>query len=193
MGTFGPTFASNITTMVETLVDLPDVELVKRCQARDSSATQELYRRYRETVYRVAWKIVMDREDALDVTQEVFVRVLRSIDNFRLKSRVSTWITRITVNAAIDHLRRRRRAAALARAIADEPRNEDGFDELLETERVRTAMEKLSEDQRVCLVLREMEGLSYEEIAESLRCSIGTVRSRIHRARANVRKLLSDT
>ncbi len=178
--------------MVETLVDLPDAELVKRCQERDRNATQELYRRYRDSVYRVAWKIVLDREDALDVTQDVFVRVLRSIDNFRQQSRVSTWITRITVNAAIDLLRRRRRAAALHRAISEEPQRESSFDTNLEEERVRAAITKLNEEQRTCLVLREMEGQSYEEIAESLGCSIGTVRSRIHRARARVRRLLTD-
>lgn len=178
--------------MVETLVDLPDAELVRRCQARDRSATQELYRRYRESVYRVAWKIVLDREDALDVTQDVFVRVLRSIDNFRLQSRVSTWITRITVNASIDLLRRRRRAVALRQAIAEVPQYERDLDDDLAQAQVRAAIEKLSEEHRTCLVLREMEGRSYEEIAESLGCSIGTVRSRIHRARAKVRRLLRD-
>lgn len=179
--------------MVETLVELPDTELVKRCQARDSDATRELYRRYREMVYRVAFRIVLDRDDALDVTQEVFVRVLRNIDKFQHQSRVSTWITRITVNAGIDELRRRRRAVALRKAIAEEPRKEAEFDTTLESERIRAAMEKLSEEQRTCLALREMEGHSYEEIAESLGCSIGTVRSRIHRARARVRRLLSDS
>lgn len=178
--------------MVETLVDLPDTELVKRCQLRDSAATRELYRRYRERVYRVAFRIVLDRDDALDVTQEVFVRVLRSIDRFQHQSRVSTWITRIAVNAAIDELRRRKRTKALTQAISEEPREEVRFDRVLETERVRAAIGKLQPEQRVCLTLREMEGLSYEEIAESLGWPIGTVRSRIHRARARIRRLLSD-
>ncbi|HUX21042.1 MAG TPA: sigma-70 family RNA polymerase sigma factor [Spirochaetia bacterium] len=179
--------------MVETLVELPDTELVKRCQARESAATQELYRRYREMVYRVAWKIVLDREDALDVTQEVFVRVLRGIGSFQQQAKVSTWMTRIAVNASIDLLRRRRRHIALHRELAETPRAEISFDTAFEAERVRAAMGKLSEEQRTCLSLREMEGQSYEEIAEALGCSIGTVRSRIHRARARVRLLLSDS
>lgn len=134
----------------------------------------------------------MDREDALDVTQDVFVRVLKSIDRFEYKARVSTWITRIAVNAAIDLLRRRRRASALVRAVSEVPQREPAFDAALEGERVRAAMNQLNEEQRTCLVLREMEGQSYEEIAQALGCSIGTIRSRIHRARARVRALLSE-
>lgn len=179
--------------MVETLVELPDAELVRLCQARDTAATHELYRRYRETIYRVAWKIVLDRDDALDVTQEVFVRVLRSIGSFQHHSKVSTWMTRIAVNASIDLLRQRRRAAALQQVLVEEPDIDWRFDTALEGDRVRTALEKLSDEHRTCLVLREMEGQSYGEIAESLGCSIGTVRSRIHRARAKIRRLLSDS
>lgn len=179
--------------MVETLVDLPDTELVRRCQDRDSAATQELYRRYREKVYRIAWKIVLDRDDALDVTQEVFVRVIRGIGKFQHQAKVSTWMTRIAVNASIDLLRHRRRNAALQRVLAEAPREEPRPELTLETERIRAAMGKLNDEQRTCLALREMEGQSYEEIAESLGCSIGTVRSRIHRARARVRRLLSDS
>lgn len=180
--------------MVDILVDLPDTELVERCQARDRAATHELYLRYRESVYRVAWKIALDREDALDVTQDVFVRVLRSIGNFQYKSRVSTWITRIAVNVSIDLLRRRRRSTALRRALlAEESHVESGFEEGSGGDRIRAAMEKLSDEQRTCFSRREMGGQSYKEIAQSLGCSIGTVRSRIHRARAMVRGLLSDS
>ena len=177
--------------MVATLVTFHAAELTRLSQSQDRPASQELYRSYREFVYRVAWKIVLDREDALDVTQDVFVRVLKSIDRFEYKSRVSTWITRIAVNAAIDQLRRRRRAAALTRAVSEVPQRETEFDAALEGERVRAAMATLNEEQRTCLVLREMEGQSYEEIAQALGCSIGTIRSRIHRARARVRALLS--
>lgn len=181
--------------MVEALVDLPEAELVRRCQAHDSIATHELYLRYRERVYRTAWKIVLDYDDAMDVTQDVFIRVLRSIGRFRLQSTLSTWITRITINTSVDYLRRRKRAATLRRAIQEHEQTSDGSEEEMDTidrsDQVRAAMGKLNPEQRSCLVLREIEGLSYAEIAETVGISIGTVRSRIHRARSQVRAMVS--
>jgi RNA polymerase sigma-70 factor, ECF subfamily len=180
--------------MVVTLVDLPEAELVRRCQAHDNDATHELYTRYRDRVYRTAWKIVLDREDALDVTQDVFIRVLRGISRFRHQSALSTWITRITVNTAVDCLRRRKRILAMHKAVREERLTEEASDDLERVEssdRVRQAMAQLGAEQRTCLVLREIEGLSYEEIAASVGISIGTVRSRIHRARAHVRRILT--
>ncbi|HUZ17545.1 MAG TPA: sigma-70 family RNA polymerase sigma factor [Spirochaetia bacterium] len=183
--------------MVEAIVDLPEAELVRRCQDHDSAATQELYSRYRERVYRTAWKIVLDYDDAMDVTQDVFIRVLRGISKFRHQSALSTWITRITVNTSVDCIRRRKRAAALRRAIEEqeqepEDSGDDRIDVMDKGERIRAAMGKLNPEQRTCLVLREIDGLSYAEIATMVGISIGTVRSRIHRARSQVRAMVLE-
>ncbi len=178
--------------MVEMLVDLTDAELVRRCQGNDDSAVQELYRRYREKVYRIASRVVLNHDDALDVTQDVFVRVLKGIGAFRFQSSFSTWITRVTVNVAIDSLRKRRRMKSVAFEATVPEETDTALFKQDQVEKVRAAFELLDPQQRSCMVLREIEGASYAEIAQALSCSIGTVRSRIHRARGHLKRILKD-
>ncbi len=178
--------------MVEMLVDLTDAELVRRCQDNDDSAVHELYRRYREKVYRIACRVVLNHDDALDVTQDVFVRVLKGIGAFRFQSSFSTWITRVTVNVAIDSLRKRRRMKSVAFEATEPEETDAAVFKRDQVDKVRAAFELLDPVQRSCIVLREIEGASYAEIAQALSCSIGTVRSRIHRARGHLKRILKD-
>jgi len=143
---------------------------------------------------------VRHREDALDIVQEVFIKVFRSIKNFEGKSRFYTYLYRMAMNTAIDHSRRTKKFSA---SSIDE---EGGFvpvdpvenrpdriavQKELE-ERLKEAMDRLPDDQRTALVFREVEGLSYQEMAEAMGCSIGTVMSRLHYGRKKVQDSLRE-
>ncbi|HKB14792.1 MAG TPA: sigma-70 family RNA polymerase sigma factor [Planctomycetota bacterium] len=183
----------------------PDRELVEACQHSGSEkyrqAFEELYNLYKERVYNVAYRITGNSVDALDASQETFGILFRKIRDFRFRSKFSSWVYRIAINAAID-LRRRgvaRRFPSAPEAVTMEKLEEesdrgrgperwaDGKD--LETE-VQGAIDRLSPKLRAIVVLRHLEGLSYEQIAEVLRCSMGTVKSRLSRAHESLEKLL---
>jgi len=177
-----------------------EAEVISRCQQGDQDALKEIFDRYHRKVYRVAYGVVRQREDALDIVQEVFIKLFRSIKNFKGKSHFYTYLYRMVMNTAIDHTRKTKR-------IPSSTINEDeGFqlsddaekrpDRILAhkelEERVKAAMEKLSPDQKAVLIFREVEGLSYQEIAEAMGCSIGTVMSRLHYGREKMQEMLRD-
>lgn len=181
----------------------PDLDIVRLAQrgATRRAAMGVLYERFRERVYNVALRIVSQPDDARDVLQDVFILLFRKIHRFRARAVFASWVYRITVNAALDHLRRRRRAPRSSAA----PAVLDGAPEQLEMttpERaaalrdleghVRAALHTLSERLRIVVVLRYLEGLSYADIADILDCSIGTVKSRLFRAHAALRKRLAE-
>lgn len=185
-----------------------DQEWIRRLKEGDVQALEELVRFYQDRVFRLAYGLLQDPEDALDVTQEAFLRVHQSIGRFAGKSAFFTWLYRIVVNLCHDTRRkkaRRRHEFSLDQAI--EEREEAGDPPLeladlqgiapdeasadLELEmKVREAMESLPEKHRTTLLLREVEGLSYEEIAEATDVNIGTVMSRLHYARKRMQEIL---
>jgi RNA polymerase sigma-70 factor (ECF subfamily) len=181
-----------------------DEELVKASRAGDGRAYGKLVERYQRRVYALAFGILRQREDAWDVAQEAFVKAYRNLDRFAGQAAFYTWLYRITYNLSLDVLRSRGRrdtvnlednGAAVEQAIRDEARPEDATpNELLQrretAQMVQTAMEKLSEKHRAIIVLREIEGLSYEEMADVLGISKGTVMSRLFHARKNLQALL---
>jgi RNA polymerase sigma-70 factor (ECF subfamily) len=179
-------------------MDLSETDLILRCQKGDEAALREIYERYREKVYRIAYGVVRQREDALEILQDVFVKVFKTINRFEGKSRFYTFLYRMTMNAAIDHLRKVKRIPRTVVEeeggiqLSDEP--EKGPDRMLLRkeleEKVKEAMEKLPADQKMAIVLREIEGLSYQEMAESMGCSVGTVMSRLHYGRKKMQELL---
>jgi RNA polymerase sigma-70 factor (ECF subfamily) len=144
--------------------------------------------------------VVRQREEALDIVQEVFIKVYRSIRNFQGKSRFYTYLYRMAMNTAIDHVRKMEkfRASSLDEEGAFQP--SDGVEKrpdsiLLRKEleqRMKVALEKLPRDQRMALIFREVQGLSYQEIAEAMGCSIGTVMSRLYYARKRIQELLEE-
>jgi len=179
--------------------------LVRRCVEGDDLACAELVGQHERMVYQLARTLLGDHDDALDVSQEVFLRVFRTLHRFRGQSSLKTWIYRIVVNQSRNKLRwwtRRRRALQVSLeehvAIHGEPAGQAlsapdrilGRKEL--ADRVWWALECLPFDQRTAVILREIEGLSYQEIAYSLGVLVGTVKSRLARAREGLRVALRN-
>jgi RNA polymerase sigma-70 factor, ECF subfamily len=183
-----------------------EAALIQRCAARDEDACAELVTEHQRMVYQLSLNLLGDHNEALDLSQEVFLRVFRTLPGFRGQSTLRTWIYRIVVNQARNRQRfwrRRHRAqqVSLDEHIRDHgelPARGDGGapDRLLGqkqlAERIRTALDRLPFDQKTALVLREIDGLSYEEIGFSLGIAVGTVKSRLARAREALRGQLRD-
>jgi len=178
-----------------------ELSLVQRCAAGDEEASAELVGAHQRMVYQLALHLLGDHNEALDLSQEVFLRVFRTIRSFRGQSTLRTWIYRIVINQASNRQRwwrRRRRAQQVSfeqhvEAHGELPglRRLDSPDVVLGQKelagRIQTALDHLPFDQRTAIVLREIDGLSYEEIAFSLNVAIGTVKSRLARAREQLR------
>ncbi len=181
-------------------MNLEETEMISRCQQGDRTALKEIFDKYHKKVYRVAYGVVRQREDAFDIVQEVFIKLFRSIRNFKGRSQFYTYLYRITMNTAIDHTRKagKQLMSSLDEEGSFEPSDslEKGPEKVLlqkELEaRVAWAMNKLSAEQKAALILRDVEGLSYQEMAEAMGCSIGTVMSRLHYGRKRVQELLRD-
>jgi RNA polymerase sigma-70 factor (ECF subfamily) len=183
-----------------------EAALIQRCAARDEDACAELVTEHQRMVYQLSLNLLGDHNEALDLSQEVFLRVFRTIHGFRGQSALRTWIYRIVVNQARNRQRwwrRRHRAQQVSldehlRDFGDFPEQTDGAspDRMLGrkelAERIRVALDKLPFDQRTAIVLREIDGLSYEEIGFSLGIAVGTVKSRLARAREALREQLRD-
>ena len=154
------------------------------------SAFEEIYRATSDYIYTVAVNITGNRADAEEVTQDVFLKVFRRLKDFHFRSSFKTWIYRITLNSAISRLRKRAKWRSRESEYSDSIAHKSGRNttrEAVDREynelRVRSMLEMLNPDQRACIVLRGIEGLSYREIAEVLSININTVRSRLRRAR----------
>jgi RNA polymerase sigma-70 factor, ECF subfamily len=176
---------------VELLRD-PDAELVAVCRHPESDgfegAFEQLFVRYRERVYAIAYRVVGNAVDALDVVQESFALVLRKLHGFRGGSMFSTWLFRIVVNCSIDH-RRKREAARIGTQgecsidlVDDAPNPRDRAETKELGDQVQEAIALLSPKLRAILALRYLEDMSYEELAATLGLSLGTVKSRLARA-----------
>jgi len=174
--------------------DDPDGELVRRVRIGDRSAFNQLVLKYRSRVMGVAARMIGDRAEAEDLAQDVFVKVYNSLRDFHGEALFSTWLYRITANSCLNRRKRKKREQRLKEVMIDmEPVGSAGASTphaLLERRQLQAFLEKtiqaLPEDQRLVLILRDIEGLSYDEIADCLSVELGTVRSRLHRARAEV-------
>ena len=178
-----------------------DLELVERVQGGDQDAFKELVERYQRKVYSICYGMLKDSEASLDVSQEVFIKVYRYMEKFNRESSFYTWLYRITVNMCIDHIRKNSKVQrveyddrishesgeiegeehSLPSTLGIHPDKVYGRKEL--REKMLEALETLSEKHRTILILREVEGLSYEEMADVLNISKGTVMSRLYHAR----------
>ena len=177
-----------------------ETKLISRCQQGDQEALKEIYDKYHKKVYRIAYGVVRQREEALDIVQEVFIKLFRSIKNFKGRSHFFTYLYRMVMNTAIDHARKMGKQPLLS---LDEKGSFQPSDEVEKgperillhkelEERLNWAMNKLPAEQRATLIFREVEGLSYQEMAEAMECSIGTVMSRLHYGRKKMQELLKD-
>lgn len=187
-------------------VETGEAALIARCSAGDEVACSDLVEQHQRMVYQLALHLLGDHNEALDVSQEVFLRVFRTLGTFKGQSSLRTWIYRIVVNQAWNRQRWWRRRRQGDQVSLDEhvrARGERAFrdagpapDRLLDqketADRVWRALEQLPFEQRTAIVLREIDGLSYEEIAFSLGVAGGTVKSRLARAREALRAQLVD-
>lgn len=187
---------------------IDDRELVARAQKGDRAAFRSLFDRYSRRAYSLAFGVVRNPDDALDVVQDAFIKAHRHLDKFEGQASFYTWLYRIVMNLAIDHIRKHRRQKTVdfADAAIDEaalgedsliPRIIGGNPgrSLLDKEirdRIGVALDELSDNHRAVLVMRELEGLSYEEMAQAMGCSKGTIMSRLFHARRNMQKRLVD-
>jgi RNA polymerase sigma-70 factor, ECF subfamily len=183
--------------------DDSDQQLVERVQAGDKAAFDLLVRKYQHRVLKLVGRFVSDAAEAEDVAQEAFLKAYRALASFRGDSAFYTWLYRIAINTAKNALVSNRRRPVDFDLDLQDPEQYDRHARLKEgdtpegvllTEEIRNvverAMEQLPEDLRTAIVLRELEGLSYEEIAEAMDCPVGTVRSRIFRAREAIDRKL---
>jgi RNA polymerase sigma-70 factor (ECF subfamily) len=174
-----------------------DVEVVRRCRGGDERAYRELIERYRRPLYSLAMRMLRSEQDAEDLAQETFVRMFRALDRYDPSRPFAAWLFTIATRLCIDHLRRRRiRPISLTQrdAESDQDREIDiedpGLkpDELAaheeEARHAQTLIDSLPPHYRIVVMLRHQQDLSYEEIAEALSLPLGTVKARIHRARA---------
>ena len=181
-------------------VDGREAALVERCATGDESACAELVATHQRMVFGLALHLLGDRDEALDLSQEVFLRVFRTISSFRGQSALRTWIYRIVINQARNRQRWWRRRHRRDQVSLDEHLQQFGDmestgdvlpDRLLASKetaaRIWQALDRLPFDQRTALILREVDGLRYEEIAFSLGVAVGTVKSRLTRARQALR------
>jgi len=183
----------------------PDVDerhLIERCRAGDIAAFEPLVEKYRQRVWRLAFQVLRDREEAWDCTQDAFVRAFQSLASFRGQSAFYTWLFRIAMNVATDRLRAR---SAQARAFGSQPVPAEEWERTApdhrerpdqaalgaeRRQRIRQALDTLPPNARTIIMLSDIEGLSYREIASVLNCPIGTVMSRLHNARKRLRSAL---
>ncbi len=183
--------------------NLLDAELVKRVQAGDTAAFDILVQKYQHKVVNLIGRFVSDQAECYDITQDAFIKAYRAIGNFRGDSQFYTWLYRIAANTAKNYLASRARKSPSYTVDVNDAEHfegESGLKEyanpenLLLTEEIKNtvfaAIEALPDDLKSAISLREIEGLSYEEIAEVMDCPIGTVRSRIFRARDVIDKEL---
>lgn len=174
-----------------------DQQLVERVQRGDKAAFDLLVSKYQRKIFRLLSRLIRDAAEVEDVAQEAFIKAYRALPNFRGESAFYTWLYRIAINTAKNHLvSQGRRAPTSTETEIEEAETFDDGEHLRDlntpeamllsrqvADAVNRAVERLPEDLRTAVVLRELEGLSYEEIAETMNCPIGTVRSRIFRAR----------
>jgi len=188
---------------------LSDREVVELAKAGKEDAYRELLRRYERPVFSLIYRMVRHRALAEDLAQETFIKVLNALETYRPEYKFSSWIFKIANNAAIDQLRRReldtlsldgapdaRTADEIeATALQATDRSESPLEEL-ESRETGTAIERaigrLRPEYRTCILLRHVEGRSYEEIAEVMDLPLGTVKTYIHRARIELREYLAD-
>jgi len=183
-----------------------DQQLVERVQRGDKAAFDLLVSKYQRKIFRLLSRLIRDSAEVEDVAQEAFVKAYRALPNFRGESAFYTWLYRIAINTAKNYLvSQGRRVPTTTEADIEEAETFDDGERLRDlntpesmlrtkqvAEAVNRAIDRLPEDLRTAIVLREIEGLSYEEIAQAMDCPVGTVRSRIFRARDAIDKAIAS-
>ena len=184
---------------------MTEEQLIKRCKDGDRQAFDELVIMYQDKVVNMAYGLLSNKEDALDAAQETFIKAYRGMGTFAEKSSFNTWLYRILANVCKDMLRKRQRSIKVISINSDNdeelaptqipdtnPTPEESVERTVLQQEVWEALSRLKSDQRDIIVCFDMQGLSYEEAAAVLDCPVGTVKSRLNRARNTLRKILSE-
>lgn len=185
-----------------TTVDIQEQEFIKELKAGSERAFSRLINENQTKVYRIALSIVKNHSDAEDIAQEVFIRIYTSISSFKGNSSLATWIYKITYNRSLDFLKKNNKKMKTTKTL-DDPEDaelltlagekfipEKEFEDKQMKEDIHTALQKLPEDQRQLIELKDIHGFSYEEIMEITGLKDGTMKSRLNRARTSLRKML---
>jgi RNA polymerase sigma-70 factor (ECF subfamily) len=183
-----------------------DIQLVARARSGDERAFRALVEKYERAVFSICLRMVRNRDEATDLSQESFIKVFGSLDRYKPEFAFSSWLFKITSNLCIDHLRKRRIATygmddpldgekgEIQRQYeSPDPTPDELFSSNEKMRRLEAGIAALPEHYRIMLILRHQEDLSYEEIAEALAIPLGTVKARIHRAREMLKGILDDT
>jgi RNA polymerase sigma-70 factor (ECF subfamily) len=184
-------------------VSADDQSLIAECLQGNTAAFGELVRRYQDRLYHSVYRLVDNAEDAQDVVQDAFLNAYQSLDGFKGGSRFFTWLYRIAVNTAISLKRKRRIVVRMETGSngesidpadpSEESRPGHALEQAELERRVHEALSRLSPEHRAVLVMKDMEGQKYEAMAEILQVPIGTIRSRLHRARLELREVLEKS
>lgn len=181
-------------------------DLLKRSKSGDIEAFELLIEAYQKKVFNLAYRMLGNHDDASELAQEVFIKVYRSLKSFKEESQFSTWIYRIATNVCLDELRKRKNKKLiyidesikgeeedLNRQVEDNRPTPDIIAERNHLKKaVNSAIQTLSEEHKIVIILRDIQGFSYEEIAEIVKCPTGTVKSRINRARQALKEILKN-
>ena len=175
-----------------------DDDTIREAAAGDQEAFAQIYRQAAKYVYHVAWRIVKTHTDAEEVTQEVFITMYRKLNTFAFRSAFKTWIYRMTINTALNYVKKNSRPSE--QAVYDEQKHavsslhdmQKSVDKEHNDLLIDQLLKMLPEDQRICIVLRNIEGMSYQEMADTLEININTVRSRLSRARESLLKVKNE-
>ncbi len=183
-----------------------EAKIIRAVVDGNANAFEDLVLEYQKQVYHIALKMTGNEEDALDLSQETFLKAFRTLPSFRGEAGFGSWLYRMTANLCIDFLRKKKRQGSeqiLSLDAEEEDRRPTELPDLRyepqsalekkETlEKVQAGLQKLPHEQRLILVLRDVEGFSYQEISDALKIELGTVKSRIYRARAHLARLLTE-
>lgn len=174
------------------LIQSEDAQLVGRAQRGDRKSFSELVRRHQVTVYRVCYRILGNHQDAEDAAQEAFIRAYSKLESFHGRSAFKTWMTRLAVNVSLNELERRRWTAPLTEEHESRAPRPDA--EVIRAEaatELQAALQRIAPNHRAAVVLRDLEGMSYREIAEHLEIPDGTAKGWVHRGRQQLKELLT--
>ena len=178
--------------------------LVTKSKKGNLDAFEELISAYERKAYNIAYRMMGNEEDAKDMAQEAFIKIYKSIQNFREESSFSTWLYRIVTNVCLDELRKRKKdklvplelsietdkGTAIVELSAERETPEDIYERVEKKQLIQNAISSLGEDYKTVIILRDIQGFGYEEIATMLNCSLGTIKSRINRARNQLKDKL---
>lgn len=166
---------------------MEEFELISRCKKSDLNAFESLIKIYENKIYNLCYYILKNKDDAFDASQETCLKIYRFISKFKGDSKFSTWVYRVTYNTCLDYIKKKRDELSYEDVFNTDTRAEGRVDDLIESKElkfeIKNSILKLSNDFRTVIILRDIEGLSYQEIADILDIEVGTVKSRINRAR----------